>query len=136
MNYYIDDHGGVAGLRYYKNIDRKENYLVKSMLKDEIFEPSYPEKNSGLGICIDSLYGNRIELKAYQQTDHSYKYVLHFIFITFSVLIKMILKNIEAPFLICLDMVFFRNKKLVYSTTPESLWWRLQAICKKIHSFL
>lgn len=46
VNYYIDDHGGVAGLRYYKNIDRKENYLVKAMLKDEIFEPSYPEKTA------------------------------------------------------------------------------------------
>ena len=41
--------------------------------------PVYDDKLSGLGFCVDSLYGNRIEVSSYEFDGRKYKYTLHFV---------------------------------------------------------
>lgn len=66
---------------HYIVAERKTNPLV-SLLKDmRISEPSYDTPNdklTGLTICIDSLWGNQIEVKSYSKLGNSYSGILSF----------------------------------------------------------
>ena len=45
---------------------------------NKVNEPIYNDYFSGLGICVDGLYGNRIEVTSYVFDGVNYKYTLHF----------------------------------------------------------
>ena len=45
---------------------------------NKVNEPIYNDYFSGLGICVDGLYGNRIEVTSYEFDGVNYKYTLHF----------------------------------------------------------
>ena len=68
----------------YNNENRDSNPLVSIMKEKEIFAPVYDTiadtlgPLSGLRICVDSLWGNQIEVKSYNRTGNSYSGVLEF----------------------------------------------------------
>ena len=45
---------------------------------NKVNEPIYNDYFSGLGICVDGLYGNRIEVTSYEFDGVNYKHTLHF----------------------------------------------------------
>ena len=47
--------------------------------RDEMIQPVYDDKFKGLGICVDSLYGNRIEVSSYSFDGKRFEYTLHFV---------------------------------------------------------
>lgn len=63
----------------YSVADRSKNPLVKAV--DDIGQPEYSstsDKINGLTICIDKLWGNKIEILAFNVSGTSYSGVMHF----------------------------------------------------------
>jgi len=54
--------------------------MVYYMSTNEVYSPNYTEPLSGLGICVDSLYGNRFEMISYKFDGKNYEYTLRFTF--------------------------------------------------------
>ena len=48
------------------------------MRTNDVYEPVYSDKFSGLGICVDCLYGNEIEISSYKFDGTNYEYTLKF----------------------------------------------------------
>ncbi|MCM1399316.1 MAG: DUF3289 family protein [Clostridium sp.] len=83
----VDEHiktnqGDISGLAYIDGteFERKQGVMVKNMRYQKIAEPHYTEPFSGLGICVDSLYGNRFEITSYKFDGKNYEYTLRFTF--------------------------------------------------------
>lgn len=80
-NYIIEHNGDISGLIYTK--ERRENgtsFMVNKMVENEINQPVYGDIFSGLGITVDSLYGNQVEITSYHydSNTNSFEYTLHF----------------------------------------------------------
>lgn len=80
-NYIIEHNGDISGLIYTK--ERRENgtsIMVNEMVNNEVYQPVYDDKFSGLGITVDSLYGNQVEITSYHydSNTNSFEYTLHF----------------------------------------------------------
>ena len=73
--YYYN--GDISGLKYDVS-DRKNSKMVDEMSQNGINMPYYNDKLSGLGITVDGLYGNRVEVTQYEQEGNYYKCRLHF----------------------------------------------------------
>lgn len=81
VNTYIESHNGnISGLAYINGTDeeREKGVLVDGMDKRNLFEPVYDDTFGGLQICVDSLYGNRIEMTSYSLDGNDYEYTLRF----------------------------------------------------------
>lgn len=66
INSYIEENNGdVVGLVYNES-DRTSSPLVSEMIANKVYAPVYSDKFSGLGICVDGLYGNEIEITSYK----------------------------------------------------------------------
>lgn len=52
--------------------------MVKYMAEDEINMPYYNDRFTGLGICVDGLYGNKVEETSYKFDGANYKYTMKF----------------------------------------------------------
>lgn len=74
IGYY---NGDISGLKYNAS-DRKTSEMVVKMNQNEINMPFYNDKLSGLGITVDGLYGNRVEVTKYEQEGNYYKCSIHF----------------------------------------------------------
>ena len=70
--------GNLVELKYTK-ANRANAPVRKAMADKGINEPSYNDKFKGLGICVDSLYGNRIEVTEFHKNGDNYEYKLQFI---------------------------------------------------------
>ena len=69
--------GDILNVKY--EADNRENsFMVNQLNKHKVYEPYYDDYLSGLGICVDSLYGHRIEVTSYTYDGHNYSYTLHF----------------------------------------------------------
>ena len=55
------------------------DYYNKTHNSKDALQPYYKEYTSGLGICVDGLYGNKIEVSSYEFDGKKYKYTLHFV---------------------------------------------------------
>ena len=78
INLYIESHNGdISGLVYDES-ERKNSPLVSAMIENKVYAPVYSDKFSGLGICVDGLYGNEIELTSYKFNGKEYEYTLKF----------------------------------------------------------
>lgn len=80
-NYIIEHNGDISGLIYTK--ERRENgnsFMVNKMVENEINQPVYGDIFSGLGITVDSLYGNQVDITSYHydSNTNSFEYTLHF----------------------------------------------------------
>ena len=65
----------------YSPSDRTSNPLVDALDINKIYEPVFntlADKQNGLTICIDSLWGNKIEVSSYRIIGNNYYYTLHF----------------------------------------------------------
>ena len=60
------------------NENNRENSYMVSKMKNVVDEPVYDDAFSGLGICVDGLYGNEIELISYYFDGTNYEYTLKF----------------------------------------------------------
>ena len=73
--------GNITNLKYYAET-RENNPLIESMLgEDPLREPVYNgvfNMINGYTFCLDSLWGNQIEVKSYNRTGNSYSGVLEF----------------------------------------------------------
>jgi len=69
--------GNLIELKYTKS-DRDNAPVRKAMENHGIGQPSYNDKFEGLGICVDSLYGNRIEVTEFHKNGNHYEYKLRF----------------------------------------------------------
>ncbi len=81
VNAYIESHNGdISGLAYINGTEeeRRQGVLVDGMDKRDLFEPVYNDTFGGLQICVDSLYGNRIEMTSYSLEGNNYEYTLRF----------------------------------------------------------
>ena len=61
--------------------NRNNNPLVRLMKNNKIYQPVYNTANdkiTGLTICLDSLWGNQIEVKSFSRSGNSYSGVLSF----------------------------------------------------------
>lgn len=77
INGYIENNDGdISGLVYNEN-NRENSYMVSKM-KNVVDELVYDDAFSGLGICVDGLYGNEIELISYYFDGTNYEYTLKF----------------------------------------------------------
>ncbi len=77
-NYIQENNGDISGLAY--NAENREDCVMVKRMKDKIYSPIYKEPLSGLGICVDSLYGNRFEIISYKFDGKNYEYTLKFTF--------------------------------------------------------
>ena len=78
INSYIGENDGdILGL-HYDTDDRDNLPLIKQMRTNDVYEPVYSDKFSGLGICVDGLYGNEIEISSYKFDGTNYEYTLKF----------------------------------------------------------
>ena len=92
---YIENHRGDVSELYYdenlwiKPLERNQHPLVSAMKAElkknddsPIREPFYNATNDGgvLGLCIDSLYGNKFEIESYISDSTQYSGVLKFTF--------------------------------------------------------
>lgn len=82
--FIAENNGDLTSLNYY-NYDNRQNAPLVKKMKTEIEngnknlnEPTFTEIFSGLGICVDSLYGNRVEVISYEFDGTNYKYKLKF----------------------------------------------------------
>ena len=69
-------HNGIKKTKQHKS-NRDDSSMVSKM-RNKVNEPIYNDYFSGLGICVDGLYGNRIEVTSYEFDGVNYKYTLHF----------------------------------------------------------
>lgn len=79
---YINEHNGdISGLIYTK--ERRENgnsIMVNKMVENKVYQPVYDDIFSGLGITVDALYGNQVEITSYHydSNSNSFEYTLQF----------------------------------------------------------
>ena len=72
--------GNITALAYVAT-DRTSNPLVKALDDNNIFEPVYntiSDKTNGLTICIDSLWGNKIEVISFYISGNTYSCTLRY----------------------------------------------------------
>ena len=77
LDYY---NGDITALMYYSN-NRDTHPLVSRMSEAQITEPVFntaDDRSDGLTICVDSLWGNEIEVKSYNLNGSSYSGTLTF----------------------------------------------------------
>ena len=60
-------------------LENDDSVLGRISIHNPAKPPVYDDKLSGLGFCVDSLYGNRIEVSSYEFDGRKYKYTLHFV---------------------------------------------------------
>ena len=75
-----ENNGNISALGYIAST-RDNNPLVKSLKSDDIKQPIFntdSDKTNGLTICVDTLWGNQIEVKSYNLSGNSYSGVLTF----------------------------------------------------------
>ncbi|MCM1083311.1 MAG: VWA domain-containing protein [Clostridium sp.] len=78
VNSYIEtNNGDISGLSYHED-KRDDSPMVREMKNNLVYQPVYPDKTSGLGICVDGLYGNSIEIASYKFDGKNYEYILRF----------------------------------------------------------
>ena len=72
--------GDIAALAYSADT-RDSNPLVQALKANEVYQPVYnttSDKVNGLTICIDGLWGNKIEVSSYSINGSSYSCTLHY----------------------------------------------------------
>jgi len=77
-----ENNGNLKKLMYDNtNGMRDKSVMVQRMNNDPIakHKPSYTDKFNGLGITVDSLYGNRIEVTSYTLNGNHYTAKLHYV---------------------------------------------------------
>lgn len=77
LNTYDGDIGELA----YTASTRESNPLVKALKANNVYQPVYntaSDKINGLTICVDGLWGNKIEVTSYSVSGNSYSYTLHY----------------------------------------------------------
>jgi hypothetical protein len=77
LNAYDGDIGALA----YTTSTRDSNPLVMALKADNIYQPVYNTDSdiiNGLTICVDGLWGNKIEVSSYSISGNSYSYTLHY----------------------------------------------------------
>lgn len=77
----ISIHSGDLSKMQYIRKDRYDLTLVKLMSNEKIYEPVFDESAdnfNGLGICIHSLWGTKIEITSYSEINGQYTGTLHF----------------------------------------------------------
>lgn len=79
INGYIQrNNGDISGLKY--NVEERDKSIMVNFMKFIVYSPNYTEPLSGLGICVDSLYGNHFEITSYKFDGKNYEYTLNFTF--------------------------------------------------------
>ncbi|SFX39748.1 DUF3289 family protein [Ruminococcus sp. XPD3002] len=82
-----ENNGNLGRLMYYNTDGMRDEYsvMVKKMSQEidagnkDLFQPSYQDKFNGLGITVDGLYGNRIEVTSYSLNGNHYTANLHYV---------------------------------------------------------
>ncbi len=72
--------GNISALAYEAD-SRESNLLVQALQANNVYQPVYNtwlDKTNGLTICIDGLWGNKIEVISYSINDNSYSYTLRY----------------------------------------------------------
>lgn len=72
--------GDISEFAYTAN-NRASNPLVIALKANNVYQPVYntaSDKINGLTICIDGLWGNKIEVTSYNISGNSYSYTLHY----------------------------------------------------------
>ena len=73
------NNGNISELAYINSVEERINsVMVERMINNGINQPIYNDKLKGLGICVDGLFGNRIEVTSYNIDGQSYEYTLRF----------------------------------------------------------
>jgi len=76
-NLIKSNNGKIFPIKYNRG-SRNDCFMVNEMKDKEVYEPIYNDYFSGLGICVDSLYGNKIEVTSFKFDGKNYEYTLHF----------------------------------------------------------
>ena len=77
----LNEYDGDMDAFAYTASTRDSNPLVLALQANEIKEPNYDtvwDTLVGLRICVDGLWGNKIEVSSYNVSGNSYTYTLHF----------------------------------------------------------
>ena len=72
--------GDISEFAYTAN-NRESNPLIIALKANNVYQPVYntaSDKINGLTICIDGLWGNKIDVSSYNISGNSYSYTLHY----------------------------------------------------------
>lgn len=80
INDVLEEYSGDAYKLYYSDDMRNSNPIVNLMRERKIYNPYFNDKTSGLGICVDGIYGVKIEMVSYTYDAEvkQYDYTLRF----------------------------------------------------------
>ncbi|HBL83821.1 MAG: hypothetical protein A2Y17_08225 [Clostridiales bacterium GWF2_38_85] len=81
VNSLINEYNGDIAQLLYTASNRDNCLLVQSLLEAELWQPvynTYYDEVNGLKICIDSLWGNQIEISSYSLIGNTYSGTIHF----------------------------------------------------------
>ena len=73
-------HGNISSLKYTAR-NRTNHPMVQKLRDNDIYEPVFDtlsDKINGLTICIDSLWGNKVEIISYKNSANGYEGILKF----------------------------------------------------------
>ena len=73
-------HGNISSLKYTAS-NRTNHPMVQKLRDNDIYEPVFDtlsDKINGLTICIDSLWGNKVEMTSYKNSENGYEGILKF----------------------------------------------------------
>lgn len=77
VNEWISNNNGtINGLRYTES--ERENSQMVLKMKDKVDPPTYDDKFTGLGMCVDGTFGNRIEITSYSFDGNTYSYKIRY----------------------------------------------------------
>ena len=78
VNILNENNGNVSELQY-RDSDRDNSIMVNRM-NGVIYNPYFNDKTNGLGICVDGIYGAKIEMTSfkYNKDKNQYEYTLKF----------------------------------------------------------
>ena len=71
-----DNNGNISGLEY--NASNRSSSVMVSNMTNNVKPPTYEDKFSGLGICVDGTYGNQFEITSYKFDGVNYEYTIKY----------------------------------------------------------
>lgn len=76
----LEEYSGDVYKLYYSDDTRENSPMVKLMRERKIYNPYFNDKTNGLGICVDGLYGVKIEMTSYSYDEETkqFNYTLRF----------------------------------------------------------
>ena len=79
VNQWIkESQGNITALKYDEQLRKLDQSIMVNNMKDTVYPPKYGDKLTGLGICIDAIYGNQIEITDYNYNGTDYEYTLKY----------------------------------------------------------